>query len=187
MRILSKKEGFTLIEILVSLSIFSLVVVVAAGALLTAMDGNRKTQGLKSVLNNLNFALESITREVRVGSEYGCDPADCEKTLTFTSSDGKLIMYKFNFTDNSTDGPGGDHPNPTGQIFKSVDGGDAYEVTAPEVKIEDVHFYIEGESSGDSEQPKVFMTVNGYAGVKLRNRSHFNLQTTITQRLRDVN
>jgi prepilin-type N-terminal cleavage/methylation domain-containing protein len=168
------RRGFTLIEILVSLSIFALVVVVAAGALLTAMDGNRKTQAIKSVLNNLNFALESITREVRVGGEYSVGISN--ESLQFVSTDGRTILYQF-VEDSGAD---------TGQIMKSVDSEPPYAVTAPEVRIESVQFYVTGEDPNDELQPKVFLTVNGYAGVKLRNRSQFNLQTTITQRLRDI-
>lgn len=63
-------SGFTLIEIIVSLAIFTIVAVVAVGAFIKILDANKKAQALQSATNNLNFALESMTREMRVGSLY---------------------------------------------------------------------------------------------------------------------
>lgn len=65
-------KGFTLIEIMVSLMIFSIVAFIAVGALLKIVDANRKSQTLKVTINNINFALESMSRELRVGTNYTC-------------------------------------------------------------------------------------------------------------------
>jgi prepilin-type N-terminal cleavage/methylation domain-containing protein len=67
-----KTSGFTLIEIIVSLAIFSMVALVAIGAFLKIIDANKKSQSTKTAVNNLNFALESISREIRVGNKYNC-------------------------------------------------------------------------------------------------------------------
>ncbi|MDB5259755.1 MAG: seg [Candidatus Taylorbacteria bacterium] len=69
---MKKDQGFTLIEIIVSLGIFTVVAVVAVGAYLKVLDANKKSQTLKTAINNINFALESMTREMRVGSSYYC-------------------------------------------------------------------------------------------------------------------
>lgn len=68
----SKKSGFTLIEIIVSLALFSVVVTIAVGALLILIASNRQLQNEQSVLSNLSFALDSMTREIRTGSNYYC-------------------------------------------------------------------------------------------------------------------
>ena len=69
----SKKTGFTLIEIIVSLALFSVVITIAVGALLILIASNRQLQNEQSVLSNLSFALDSMTREIRTGSHYYCD------------------------------------------------------------------------------------------------------------------
>ena len=74
-RISSQKKiagGFTLVEMIVSVAIFTIVAFVAVGALLKVIDANKKSQSLKTSINNLNFALESLSREMRVGSNYTC-------------------------------------------------------------------------------------------------------------------
>jgi type II secretory pathway pseudopilin PulG len=65
-------SGFTLVEMMVSIAIFMVVAVVAVAALLKIVDANRKSQTLQDAVNNINFAMDSITREIRVGSAYDC-------------------------------------------------------------------------------------------------------------------
>lgn len=69
---IKSKRGFTLIEIIVSLAIFAVVAVVAAGSFLKVIDANKKAQTIKTAVNNLNFILESMSREIRMGSNYYC-------------------------------------------------------------------------------------------------------------------
>jgi prepilin-type N-terminal cleavage/methylation domain-containing protein len=68
----SSQQGFTLIEMIVAIALFIVVATVAMGALLKIVDLNKKSQGMKSVITNMNFALESMTRELRVGTDYTC-------------------------------------------------------------------------------------------------------------------
>ena len=68
----SSLRGFTLVEMMVSMAIFAVVAVVAATALLKIMSANKKAQSIQSAMTNLNFALESMSRELREGSRYQC-------------------------------------------------------------------------------------------------------------------
>lgn len=75
----NRQHGFTLVEIIVSMAIFIVVAVVALGALLKIIDANKKSESIKSLVTNLNFALDSMARDIRVGSHYIC--ADPESSL----------------------------------------------------------------------------------------------------------
>lgn len=66
------QRGFTLIEMIVSLAIFSLVATVSVGALLVLVASNQQLQGEQSVMTNLSFALDSMSREIRTGTNYVC-------------------------------------------------------------------------------------------------------------------
>ncbi len=70
-----RQQGFTLIEMIVSLGVFSVVVLAAVGALLILVATSRQLQGEQSVMTNLSFALDSMTREIRTGTHYYCDHA----------------------------------------------------------------------------------------------------------------
>ena len=69
----AKRAGFTLVEMIVSLALFSVVAVIAIGALLKVIDANDKAQSIQSAVTNLNFALESMSRDLRTGTDYDCE------------------------------------------------------------------------------------------------------------------
>ena len=54
-------QGFTLVETLVAVGIFSVIMMVAAGSLLTIIDANAKAQAIKTAVNNVDFAVETIS------------------------------------------------------------------------------------------------------------------------------
>jgi prepilin-type N-terminal cleavage/methylation domain-containing protein len=72
------KKGFTLVEALVSLGIFSIVVVSATGVILSVISSNKKNQAVSSVVNNLNYSIESMIRDIKTGYRYHCgiDPVN---------------------------------------------------------------------------------------------------------------
>ena len=169
-----------MIEILVSVAIFSVVMITAAGALLTTIDANHKAQMLQTVINNLNFALESMSRTIRVGNTYHCGdsgslannqtPLDCTDGNSFfafkRSSDSKTVYYYLS----------------ANQIFRQEDAGNALAISAPEIVIESLKFYVQGSEAGSQAQPLVIITTKGYAGLT-KIKTPFNLQTTLSQRL----
>jgi len=215
--------GFLLVEMLVAVFIFSIVMFVSLGAVLTLVDTNKKNQSIKSVVNNLTLVMNGIAKNLAVSTKYYCgeadaeypgnDPkdysgsdtggtggsADCqtrpESAITFTfnedaNGDGFLDVMRYKYE--KTDG------NNTGRIVRSIDSMDNYiPVTAPEVKITDLRFYVMGtepliipingdDPSGDTLQPHVVMVVKGYAGAKQSIKSEFQIQTTVSQRALDA-
>lgn len=65
-------QGFTLIEMIVSLALFSVVVTISVGGLLVLIAANKQLQEEQNVLTNLSFAIDSMAREIRTGSSYDC-------------------------------------------------------------------------------------------------------------------
>jgi len=191
------QKGFTLIELMVSVAIFAIIMVMALGALLSVSAADRKSESLSSVMNNLNFALESMTRAIRTGYDYHCGTTtggDCTTggtLLKFTSQDNKAVIYAY---DNSS--ACGQTGTVKGCILRSTDGGVSYlPITSPEVMITNaastgsgLEFYLRGSSlgtSGDDSQPNVIITLTGYVQLTATQKTPFSLQTSVTQRLYD--
>ncbi len=181
-------DGFTLIEVLVSVSIFSMVMLISTGAVFSIVEANKKTHSLKSVMTNLNFALESMMREIRVGRSYSCNGGgDCETlggtTFTFKAnrdingSGGYDSSDRMEYAFDSANG------SITRQILGGGPNGNAtpVRITASEIVIESMKFYVLGTGTSDKKQPKVVITVQGHSGVG-STRSDFNIQTTVSQR-----
>ncbi|MFM2424173.1 MAG: hypothetical protein RLZZ70_564, partial [Candidatus Parcubacteria bacterium] len=68
----TKMHGFTLIEMLVSLALFTIIATTTVGTLLVVIGGNSQSVAEQSAMSNLSFALDSMTREIRTGTEYYC-------------------------------------------------------------------------------------------------------------------
>jgi len=66
----NKNQGFTLIEVMVSMSIFVMVVGMAVGTVIAMVDANAKAQNMQQAATNLSFALDSMSREIRTGTYY---------------------------------------------------------------------------------------------------------------------
>ena len=194
---ISRTRGFTLIELMVSVAIFAFIMVMALGALLSISAADRKAESIESVMNNLNFAVESMTRTIRTGYDYHCATlagGDCTSGGTFfkfTAQDGTSVIYAY---DNSS--ACGQTGAVAGCIMRSTNGGSTYlPITAPEVVITNIagtgsglQFYLRGSSLGstsDNTQPNVVITITGYVQISATQKSPFTIHTSVTQRLYD--
>jgi prepilin-type N-terminal cleavage/methylation domain-containing protein len=77
----SKHRGFTLLEMIVSLGIFTVVAVVAVGSLVRVTALNKQAQALQSAMNNLGSSMEEMSRYLRVGQYYYCGDTDPSGTV----------------------------------------------------------------------------------------------------------
>lgn len=187
-RLTSDTRGFTLIELTVSVSLFIVIMLVAVGALLSLVNANRKARSLEGVINNLNITIDGAVRAARMGSRYNCNAAgvppstgaDCPEggnSFSFApyGSDDDEASERFVYTFSD------------GRLFRSMDGGSSFvPVTAPEVAITDLTFYVIGTAKGDEVQPKVVMVIKGTAGETEDTRSTFYIQATAVQRTLDI-
>lgn len=172
---------------MVSVAIFTIVMTIALGALLSMSESDRKAQSYKSVINNLNFALESMSRNIRTASDWRCGLGQyvpCPSGANIFSfripSDVRYNWERSNAT------LCGQPVGTVGCITRSTDSGaNYYPITSPEVVITNLTFYLIGNSLTDNIQPKVTILMSGEVVVTATQKSAFNLQTSITQRLYD--
>lgn len=184
------QAGFSLVEMVVAVALFAIIMLVAVGALLSLVDANRKARTLESVMNNLNISLDSMVRAMRMGSTYNCggtlipDPstgADC-------SIGDDIMSFAPYGSDSAQQNERSVYFFQDGRLYRSQNGGtNSIPITAPEIEIEDVKFYVIGTQPGDIVQPKAVVVVKGTAGsVKLKTRTTFYIQATAVQRSLDI-
>jgi len=183
---------------MVAMSIFAIVMLVGVGALLTMVEVNKRAQGINSVMNNLNAAVEQMSRSIRVGSSYYCGESSVAPATLILSQpqdcaqDGGLLL--------AFEATGGDPTDPEDQVVyrlngtqleRSLEAGDNgtwVALTAPEVVITDFRFFVTGSTplfGGDTEQPRVLMIIKGTAEVQ-GGPTEFKVQSSVTQRLIDI-
>jgi prepilin-type N-terminal cleavage/methylation domain-containing protein len=177
MQLNNKQLGFTLIEMIVSLALFSIVITISIGALLVLIGTNEQLQGEQSVMTNLSFALDSMTREIRTGTEYYC------YTTNNTGGNNNLINDNNDIdqvlddrTDDCSNGnnasqnyhglafkEGGDsitedddrilyyfekqNDEDVGQIYRRVGAGTAQSILADGIGIRNLEFFVTGSAS----------------------------------------
>ena len=71
-KLTQSSNGFTLIEMLVSLALFTIVITITMGAFLSLIGNSGRLQNEQTIMTSLTFALDSMTREIRTGTEYFC-------------------------------------------------------------------------------------------------------------------
>ena len=62
---MKRARGYTLIELMVAVGLFAIVMMLASGAYLVMIGVSRQTQGIATGVDNLAFALETMTRITR--------------------------------------------------------------------------------------------------------------------------
>jgi prepilin-type N-terminal cleavage/methylation domain-containing protein len=199
-----QKNGFTLIELLVSVAIFSVMMVLALGALLSLSVADRKAETLKSAVDNMTFALDSMTRAIRTGQNYDCGnqasiaAADCTagsianqngaNYFTFLASNNIQTYYRL---DAAQDGTSlcGQTTLPYGCVERKLGSAGAWlPITSPDIVIQSANgflFHTKGALTGDNVQPKVIITLSGTVPVSTTQNTSFYMQTTVTERIYD--
>ena len=188
------KSGYTIIETMIAVSLFIIIVSMGMGALLNANVLDNKSQNMRSIMDNMSFAMEDMSRNLRTGYNYHCIndgiftnlsvPKSCPNkggAIAFEPSDGNPItpdqwVYKIESSDGGI----------TFNIFKSVDSGTNWiQLNPSEVVINSFSgftvFGAEPSSSGDVQQPFVKIQLVGTITYQ-KVVTPFYLQTSVSQR-----
>lgn len=176
---------------LVAVSLFTVVMMVTMGSLLSLVDASRRAQGIQSVMNNLNVALDGTVRALRMGQKYEVSSDGYELSFTPFGVDVSDLNARWIYTfEEDTLLPG----EPRGRIYKYYKPSGLSRVkvpiTAAEVDIDDAKFYITGTPTTDIDgtiQPRVMIVIRGKAGFnKDKTTTSFDIQASATQRLLDL-
>lgn len=190
----SLQKGFTLIEMMVSLTLFTVVMLAGTGTMLVVLDANRKAQAYQVAMDNLGVALEGISKDMRVGTHFYCWASgtlpgttnqDCPTggeifaflPLSAINTSTNYWVYRLNNTSGK------------GILERCRKGSDCTDddfsaLTAPEINIKYFRIFVtdsDPKSSGNTVQSKARIVIQGVAGVQPKTQTEFSVQTTISQ------
>jgi prepilin-type N-terminal cleavage/methylation domain-containing protein len=178
----NRKNGYTIIETMIAVSVFVIVVMIGMDALLNVGVIHQKSQNTRSLIDSLSFVMEDISKNLRTGTSYHCIddngvssftiPHSCPNGgtgISFKSVNGYQITYTIGSS-----------------IDRSVAGGTLIPLTPPEIVIDPSSgFFVMGAELSDMGQPLV--TVRLVGEIFYKNVSTpFSLQTSVSQRLIDL-
>lgn len=102
---INNHKGFTLVEMLIAISIFAVVATLASSLFSTFANNQKRTKVSQELLNNAQYALEIISREVKnneiitFSSDRGvrCQdlPAEYSQCLLFVRENGETAAFLY--------------------------------------------------------------------------------------------
>jgi len=156
---------------MVSIGLFAIVMMMASGAYFIMISANREAQATTTGINNLAYALESMTRNIRTGRNYrDCYPAG-SNTFTFDNENNDTETY-----------------SQSGTKIISTKG----DLTDPLVNIDSLTFYCNGidpySVGSDAVQANVVIVIKGTvsAGPGTSKDRKFYIETSATMRGTDL-
>lgn len=179
------QRGFTLVEMIVSLGLFSIVMLVSIGAYLIVVSTDRRARTTNDLSTSLAFAIENMSRTIRTGTDYQCGGTggtNCwptgNSTLTLTSDRGQTVTYLL-----KSDGT-------IGQCTSSpCTSSTATSISDPRIAISSLTFFVQGVGTTDQTQPRVTFLVKGSITPDQTASTTpvtFSIQSTAAQRLLDI-
>lgn len=178
---MNNRRGYTLIELMVAVGLFAIIMLLASGAYFVMISINQQVQGIASGMNNLSFALETMTRNIRTGTAYSCGGTagmgiDCQNSPTFSFTD----VTGFNVTYSTSQQLGSN-----GMVWDIVKNG--MSLTDPSVNITSLQFFVvgSGKPPDDYQQARVTILITGTVSYKGKSQS-FSIETGATMRGSDI-
>ncbi len=175
-----KQKGFTLVELLVSMTIFSLIITSVSGSITSILQAQRKLLSLQELSEQASYAEEYMSRTIRmaakdvdgacIGSRENYQITRGGEGIKFLNYDNECQeFYLFN-----------------NQLWENKNGEDT-ELTSNALKIEVFNINLLGEFQTDSIQPRVtlFLKIKG-TGPGPEEQAEMQIQTTLSQRKLDV-
>lgn len=173
----TNQRGYTLIELIVSVAIFSIVMLVAGAAFIALISLDRKARATNDVVTNLSYVVDSMERSVRTGTNYTCTSCwpNPSNEFAFTDAQGRTVSYRLLVTGTQ------------GQVQQQISGGGWNTLTDPRIDVERLDFYARGATRGDSVQPTVVFVIRGLIRPDSTSLPvDFTIESGATQRLIDI-
>jgi type II secretory pathway component PulJ len=165
--------GFTLVETLVSVTLFTFVSFVSISALFQMQALNTKLKVSKNIYNNIYFTNDIITNEIRQGSNFEnkdyytnpASPIDCNSTV---GDDSCIVFDYLNVGVNNSSERRGYYLNSDNRLVRyNVSGSTVSQdtITSENLNIETLKFILQGTSTysfnGDTQQPSIKIIIKG--------------------------
>lgn len=159
-----RSKGFTIVELLVSMSLFSIIVGIASGVFIQSMRTQRAVVALSAAVSNAQLTIEQMAREIRIGENFSLSGGE----LNFTNAKGESIIYRLGAE----------------KIERGVNGNFG-PLTAENVSVKNLGFVLSGNLPDDGRPPKITLIMQiGTKGSQVEN-SMINLQVSVSSRVLD--
>ncbi len=182
---LKRRSGFTLMEVVIVLLIFTLASLLIAEIFVNIQAAGQRTRDLQSSYTNARYILEVMAREIRAGTidynQYALGVDNPVEVLYLKTSEGSTLAFSRGINCESTG---------VDCVYINRDGGGINIITSPKLHVWKLDFYITPlttpfpsvvNDSTPDVQPQVTIVLKTVStGVKQQTSTY--LQTSVTSR-----
>ena len=86
-------KGFTLVELVMAMSIFVILISIAAGGFVNILRNQRLVIALMVVNDNMSLSMEQMAREIRTGYNFS---KISNQEFQFVNSHNQIVSYRLN-------------------------------------------------------------------------------------------
>ena len=179
---IKNEKGVSLIELLLAVSIFSVLILSSTGIFKMVADGQRNSIAAQNVQENIRYALEKMSKEMRMAqiSNDDCLPGAVYKVFNTAGGDSELYFknqYGLCVNYYLEDGR-------LKIIQGSGPGASSGFITPASVEVSDLQFFVEDDLIGSfhSKQPYVALTMEIKAGGQGMHRQEMKIQMAVSSR-----
>ena len=178
-KFLHTEAAFTLMEVMVAISIFAIIITIGIGSLLTIFSTLQKTRSDRQTLDSVSYMMDTITRQVRTAQDVSVDEEG--QVLSITNQDGALVQFKTEPVRPDS----GDQESYNKLVMIKIKEGESYDLTPAEFQIE-LPYIFEYVSAVNSQQGILKINISGTtkSGRNAANSPIF-LQTAVSKRFFD--
>lgn len=169
------KKGFTLVELLVAVSVFAIVGGIASEILVSGLRAQRKSLAFQELLSETSYFIEYVSRAVRMAKKDIDGNCTGLATANYAKADSKIMFENYQGICQEF--------YLEGNQLKQKKGENVSDLTSANLTVS--HFQIGPEDSWDQDdnlQPRVTLSFE----VAGKEQSKIKIQTTISQRNFDV-
>lgn len=178
-------EGFSLIEVMVSVLIFVIIILSATQIFKMVIDGQRSAIASQNVQESLKYFLEVTAKEIRTAkkSEGVCVAVPADQIFsTSTNAYGEVLNFR-NYYGECVEYKITQDASTTNRFFirRTTAAGysSANYISPRKINIDKLHFTIRQSSS---TQPVVTINLTAHALEEAQFKSEMDIQTTISSR-----
>ena len=171
-------RGFTLVELVIAVSVFSALIMILGGMTISAIKFQRTALATQAVLDNSRSVMEIMGRDIRLAAKD--DDGNCVASRTnyevtggnelkFENDRGKCTRYYVL----------------NGELKRDIDAVPETLTAAETIRVDSLNFAVFGENGDDKTQPRVLVRLK-VSATEADLGVNISLQTTLTQRELDV-
>src|SRR3989344_1611269 len=172
----NSQKGYSLIELLVAIGVFATVVAIMSGMFMTSLRGQKKAVTVQNVADNVRYAMEIMSKEIRMGSNFNrISATDLQFKSNMPNRNEKTVEFSLD-------------TNPASPTYQQIMFDDdinaappATSITSANVAITALNFSLYPTTG---TQKRVLITIQAAsAGTASDVTTSINLQTTVAPRI----